>query len=261
MYRTYLLSVFFLFLLFSTCKKEMCDDDTNVECPNYNPCWDAQETSAYFTIIENTVGYSRLRDNWFSAIDSDTVFQHSLTFTAEEEDALYIWVIGQDTFYDRSVSLWDFPAGESIDISLFIEREPNTECFPNDDGKESLTRTFYRLNSFCEASVVGRYLVHDIEDTDHEFEFELMVCTEFGPPYYGENFIINFDGSGCMKPVDVFLRTNYEFMFDASTVECGAPIGHIYMSPSNTQKVNIEFAYQLGEHKGDTLRLEGVRVQ
>lgn len=242
--------------------EEKCDDETNPECPNYNPCWDARETTAYFTITENTQGHAYLRDHWFSAIDSDTVFQHSLTFTAVGEDADFIWVIGLDTFfYRRSVSLWGFPAGETTDVTLFVERRPNTQCFPNDDGKASLTRSFYRIESFCDASVVGKYRVHDVTKPNHEFEFELKVCTEQGPPYYGSYYIINLDGTGCTKPVHIHLLTNYEFMFDAGTVECGAPIGHIKVNPSNPNRVNMKFAYQRGENAGDTLRLEGVRIR
>lgn len=250
-----------LCLCWSSCQEESCDDPTDMRCPNYDPCLDTHETSAYFTISENPGINPPLRDDWFLYIDSDTVYQSSITFIAQEKDATYTWYIGRDTFYDRSVSLWGFPGDQSFEVTLVVERTPDSACFPDDDGKARLTRTFYRREEFCEASIVGKYRLHPVDEPAQEFDFELLVCTAYGPPLYGDYYLLNIDGQGCSKPVPHHLRTNYEYTFSASSFECGAPIGHLYLLPEDRDHVYLTYALRRGDNQGDTLRFEGYRIR
>ena len=115
-----------------SCKKEqpaipMVADD---------PCDCATEVSAEFTMGEiSGIGFGA--DTTFT----DTIFHtKNLHFVAQEEDAQYTWYIGTEVLNTKEVTRYFGPtlAGTDHTISLVVRKTPNTNCFPQDDGYDSI---------------------------------------------------------------------------------------------------------------------------
>lgn len=129
-----------------------CFDPGNPECENYDPCfYSPGVTTAAFRIIEPSG--AAVEDFEFDEpipykpLESDTVLRSDITFTALDmgKGADFTWYIGREVLKGRTVTRRSFPENEDIPITLVVRREPDLDCFPNDDGYDSLTRVMYRL--------------------------------------------------------------------------------------------------------------------
>ena len=130
-----LLSFLFLLALFA-CKKEQ-PEILNAE----DPCECASEVSADFVIEEalnNIPHYDWVRTD-------TTLHSKEVQFSALIENAEYKWYIGIEEFDTKSISRYfsDQWKGHDIPITLVVQKEPNEICFPNDDGYDSITKTFH----------------------------------------------------------------------------------------------------------------------
>lgn len=97
---------------------------------------------------------------------NDVYFETPLTTLA---DSVH-WKIGDDArvFTQRKFSLKFLNPEGKIDVRLILYRKPNAACFANDDGIDTISKTFYLKNGAVEQPVVGRfkgYLVGNEQDT------------------------------------------------------------------------------------------------
>jgi len=128
--------VVFVVVLFA-CRKEQMEIG-NAE----DPCDCASEVSADFDILERHI---QLAQSEF--IVTDHVLgggSKQVRFRAIEKDAEYKWFIGLDVEVEKETfknfgSQW---IGSTIPITLVVKKEPNLICFPDDDGYDSITKTF-----------------------------------------------------------------------------------------------------------------------
>jgi hypothetical protein len=139
---------------FGSC--DNCEDITNPECKNYDPCWEG-EVKASFTIMEQVAGNSTAR-RYFIPYDTDTIVQYSIEFAAPEGFDKYTWLIGSEVLNERVIYRNNFPRGQTTPITLIVEKTPNTICFPDDDGIDTLVRYMYRTLDRCEQLVDGWYI-------------------------------------------------------------------------------------------------------
>ena len=106
---------------------------------NPNPCKNLKPVSADFKF---QVGFYDL-DSLVTV--EDTVYMNKVYFIAKEENANYLWTVGD---YISNPTKKDFflifnqPQG-LIKTKLNVTKEPNKACFPNDDGIDSLTRRLF----------------------------------------------------------------------------------------------------------------------
>ncbi len=122
-------------LLLEQCKCNKCEDPSNPECSNYDPCYGVAKTSADFKIEERTGSY------W---VETDTVARYSsVRFTALQDAESYRWLIGADEFNEKSFTLSNFPYNSWIGVTLIVKRTPNKTCYPNDNGIDTVYRRFY----------------------------------------------------------------------------------------------------------------------
>jgi hypothetical protein len=127
-------------VLVLACKKEK--PELNVS--NHDPCGCAQEVSAEFVIEESG---SFIFDDLPDWVETDTIM-HSKTvrFRAIETDAdEYTWYLGAEVLSTSSV-VRDFPsqlANSDIPVTLVVRKTPNSICFPNDDGYDSIVRVMH----------------------------------------------------------------------------------------------------------------------
>src|SRR6218665_794482 len=69
-------------------------------------------------------------------------------FIANEENATYRWELKDYpiNYTTKSFSIgFDKPFGK-VEVKLTVNKEPNTSCFPNDDGADTVTKTLVVLD-------------------------------------------------------------------------------------------------------------------
>lgn len=132
-------------ICFHSCKPE--------DAPQ-NPCTSSHKVSASFLIQEDWNSNDYGSGQW-EYYDSDTLSTVRVKFTANEDGATYRWQIGTDTnvFTQKSFSLSfnDYlaahPGYRRFDVRLIVNRTPDTRCFPDDDGIDTIIRTFTIVDS------------------------------------------------------------------------------------------------------------------
>lgn len=154
---TYCLLILTLLVIVAGCKKDddtPCDDASNPACPNYDPCYGTNPVSADFEFLAR---YGIGSDaEWIS----ETKFPGSpIRFSALDKDAdSYTWYLGLDTITGVDVvelDISDLPAGIYSAI-LVLENQPNLNCFPSDDGRDSTVHYFEKVD-FCEGLFLGKF--------------------------------------------------------------------------------------------------------
>lgn len=192
-------NLFFVFLLgmsvigISSCHKD-CTDETNIDCPNYNPCYNAVETSADFR-FGYTVGTQQGGINHTFYTDTFVPGRRIGFFANDENAEYYEWKVGVD---DRT---WDTPYfslqfdeadslilySEPIEVRLITHRTPHKDCYPNDDGIDTSYRYIHFLrptNAF-----LGTWRGSLSENPDEVYDIKIYV--EDNPPYYDAFYIDN----------------------------------------------------------------------
>ena len=138
-----------------------CVDETNPECPNYDPCWDAlPPVSAAFEMAEIIGRYQRpnqLPGISYTLTDTALADNH-VRFRAEQEADSYQWRIGSDprTFTEREVTLF-FPDPTQLTVTLIVKRASRTDCYPEDDGIDTVRRRLVVV-PIVQSAIVGDYL-------------------------------------------------------------------------------------------------------
>lgn len=124
-------------------------DAGNPDCINFNPCLNAQPTSADFTICEQSGPLK----------ESDTVLiGNYILFTANQELESYDWQVGLDTLhrYTKSFDLYFRSAVGTINVTLIGKRKPNHFCFPHDDGVDTVVKQL-TVVSQNQTKLYGKY--------------------------------------------------------------------------------------------------------
>jgi hypothetical protein len=157
-------------LALAACEKEIAPS---------NPCETHQATSAAFTIKEAT--YLDIIDPISPdfLMDTDSCYLSSIYFEAMQQDAdSFIWQIGTEPEprYGKQVNVVfpDVLRGTTFTIRLIVKRnKPNTLCFPDDNGIDTMIRTFYFLRHNEELSWEGTYYGSDTDKPDSMYTIVL----------------------------------------------------------------------------------------
>jgi hypothetical protein len=205
--KIFLFTSVFLLLLFS-CRKDQLEIKQTTD-----PCDCASEVSADFDILER-----HLLAGSGELIVTDHVFGRNgkeVRFRAKQDDAEYTWYIGseienkKETFKVFGLQ-W---IGSTIPITLVVKKEPNLICFPNDDGYDSISKTFNIYESCHEPYLLeGIFRMASENSTDSidiTIEFK-----EYAPWNDCRNAdITNFDGVGSVCPGNYFrVSKSYRYM-------------------------------------------------
>jgi hypothetical protein len=114
---------------------------------------------------------------------ADTFFSNTtIEFKANQTNALsYAWSFpnGQNTSDKATFSLGirnNF--GNTIPIQLIVKYKPDKKCFPNDDGIDTLQKSFYIVEYDKEAAWVGIFRGHNEDKPNHTFEIIIKFIPE-----------------------------------------------------------------------------------
>jgi hypothetical protein len=235
-----LVSILVLVFVLNSCGKESVE----------NPCECGQKPiTAAFTITEKYYFPQGNTLDLFEPYDTDTVFASNIVFTALEEDAEYTWQIGTETLHTNIVERSGFPANQPIPITLIVKKEPDIECFPNDDGIDTLTRYLYRgdyttSDLFIEGKFQG-YLEGSPLDT---FTVTIFVVPPFPVvPQSGTNgpYIKNLRGDGCEFIAGGSITSARQMIFAADYSNCDYIYGKIDLLDRATMEIKVWFTYSL----------------
>jgi hypothetical protein len=113
-------------------------------CKDEPECSSSMETKAYFEGY-NTENLKLWQEIKYPLIENDTNWAH-MTFVAKniENATYYKWIIGAEEIENTpTVFRQGFPRNVLVPITLIVKKTPNKNCFPNDDGIDTLTKTYY----------------------------------------------------------------------------------------------------------------------
>lgn len=174
------------------------DDEAMVD-----PCEGLNATSAEFYIYPN-LGFAA-PDNWRN-IDADTIgFTQGGTFVPKYKSDKYIWLIGSEMLEDSVISRSNFPENENVTVTLIVENfNPSTECFPNDIGRDTFSRTFFANKDVAVTSWEGEFKgVYDfLPGEEHQFALHRDSFWVYGLPY-----------NECQHRFDVIASTRVALLF------------------------------------------------
>jgi hypothetical protein len=233
-------SMLFLFAAVTGCKEDdedQCCDPTNPECVNYDPCFGETETTAAFKFFAR---YGLGEDaEW---VEETKFIGSPILFAAEDTTAdSYTWYLGIDTFTNvtqvqRTISQL---ANGSYPASLVVEKTPNLDCFPLDDGRDSLYMEFEVVDR-CEALTYGKFrgMRQGVDNDSIDIEIYLAdfntgePCVENSTTFFvncaGQNDTVAGSGIG------TYSRTRF------TSGGFGYPDGEIIVSAD----LSVEFDYE-----------------
>lgn len=164
-------------------------------------CSCAKETNADFD-IEEIAGYGL----WYEkrSITDSSFKDINIIFTAKAENATYKWYIGNEILETKSVMRFfnSSLVGQTISITLVVQKKPNYICLPNDDGYDSITKTVVITNrnfdsSFSEPNptLEGVFRMKEENGSDSiDISINMYVDTR------DRVTISNYDGNGSVLP-------------------------------------------------------------
>lgn len=115
--------------------------ENNIDPPIVDPCQGKEQVKAKFEIYEAQAYNS---DIW-KYTDTDTIMRAAAFFKAIGEFEEYEWHLGSEIIKEKSFVRYNLPRGVHIPITLIVRKKPETACFPNDDGIDTITRSFYSM--------------------------------------------------------------------------------------------------------------------
>jgi hypothetical protein len=144
--------------MLGSCCKEQCQDPQNPECENYDPC--------FGRTLDNEILISlnfSPTPKWFQP---DIRFWRTLIHFRPSKKiagAKYTWYLGTEVIEDyeftRDFAVTKTTKEQGIAVKLIIERPKQLDCFPDDDGIDTLERKIYFMENYCESMMVGKYKV------------------------------------------------------------------------------------------------------
>jgi hypothetical protein len=191
-------------LLMMGCSKDDevvdCDDFTNPACSNYNPCHDQTEVSAEFiAYIEPSYRHDTPEGIEMRIISDTFLYGNQIIFEAKDEHAKsYKWKIGTDDriWTTSSVSLLfarvdSLSYKDGITVQLIVEKDPNTACFPNDNGIDTVTRHIAFVSSFSRLPFTGTWRGTNSVRPDITYDLEIFRVYAHERADYGINNLFN----------------------------------------------------------------------
>lgn len=248
-------------ILFTACD---CDDPTNPECSNYAPCWNINEpVTASFT-MEERYWYATAVKELFVQYDTDTAVIDAMEFKAPEGFDKYTWIIGAETLHERVVYRSDFPRGQSIPITLIVEKEPSLICFPNDDGVDTLTRYLYLTpNGGCGTLVRGKFEGYFEHEPNTKRTVEFKMCEDrprLGKTLFAYGLTDDCDSVGIDELI--FRHKEINFWGGGWSGNCGNPFGSAKIAEDDNNLLTIEYVYyDYHPLAGETRKFEGRRIE
>ncbi len=244
------LNIILIILVIACCKDEdpePCMEPSNPDCANYDPCYGKELPSAAFLMEDWTFD----ENGQFAYVADDSIFRGTeIRFRSPLElpEFQHIWYIGAETLSGYQVLrlFRDVPRPATITIHHVIEYPVDSTCFPLDDGKDSVTQSFYLIEYWNELASFGTYRVANENSTD-SFDFKIAMLlpdgseAPFDPSINNRKRVFeNFNNEGDSIDYFDYSPVNTIGYFDGNG--SNTPKGSIRID-IETKKVELEFTY------------------
>jgi hypothetical protein len=152
----------------NSCKEDCpcTDNPTNPECDNYDPCWNKQPVTGDFEISQQPVTfYPDYIGDWHPDLKffRGLIGFRPVNFIEGDTSVKYTWLLGSEVVHDyyleRDFSDTRQTGENNIPITLIVEKEPDLDCFPLDDGKDTITKYIQLVENACEFLTFGDFKV------------------------------------------------------------------------------------------------------
>ncbi len=249
-------------LLVYACKKDddaLCDNPTNVECPNYDPCHGGPINKADFTISTRVSTW----EGW--QFFADTMFGPD--FPILYFDALYPGQVTSHTWYlgsqiiDEASFVRNFanePYPSNIMVSHVVTYDELDPCKPNDTGHDSVAVTFRLVGSYFEFASIGTF--RGRHNGSEEYEWSVYPINENGDTAYSvyetvDFRYVNFHNTGEVADYFTHYPTNKKVSVGGASSGSGDPRG-IYLV-NNSGEIIFDYWYIL---QGNDFQFNGIKI-
>ena len=250
----------FVLLALGSCKKEKpCQDPSNPDCENYDPCYGKKAPSADF-IIGQSSNQSYFGMKSYEFVSDDTMFAPfywPVTFMAKEQDAEYEWELGAETITARRFSRGFDNAGYGRYFAkLTIRKEVDNSCFPEYTGTATFTK-YFEIRPFYEFPIIGKYRVLFEGEKDSTIiqiqPWEMRRVGGFGNPYTMINdksekelMLINFS-NGKSAEADTMPNTHFttDMLFSGNKLYTNRrPVDHSNIELKEGKFITAEYTLE-----------------
>jgi hypothetical protein len=179
-YKIFLLLLSGFIIIGTGCKDDdECPDETNIICPDYDPCWDREPVFADFTMYRTARARVWLQQDSFIAVPFERKATYGdVNFSATDRNATsYHWQVGDNPDNDRFTPDFSmrFPCstvGAQIPVTLTVTRPGDTTCVDWTQTSETTTRIL-EIVSIEDTAIKGRYRGHLLSKPEEEYTFEV----------------------------------------------------------------------------------------
>jgi hypothetical protein len=191
-------------VIISSCDED-CEDITNPECPNFDPCYGVVDVPIGTIEVGNTLYVGPNQPDIL--FQGDTVLYGGVYFKTNISNAIrYEWKVGTDSrTWDTKEFQLNFSDDDStilrynpIEVRLIVEYE-TSDCFPENDGIDTVYKTIH-FRAYWENKIEGTWEGHLDDDTENPYRMTLDIKKSFqGIPPGDVLYIYNQYGlnSGC----------------------------------------------------------------
>lgn len=228
-----------------------CPDEPPVQPED--PCLGVKPISASFKIYEVPNFY---QEGWIN-YDSDTIATLDITFVADADNAIqYEWYIGSEIINTKTVTRKNFPRDQAIPITLVVRGTPNTKCFPNDDGIDTVTRLIHTLSDFYKPACSGRnvfggkYFGYNIDEQTKPYTIELTECFPDSSRWNEKTIRLQNLTPNCDISTWDFLLGTFKQIFLASYNNYAALTPNCFIRIYGSRSDSIEIRYNIQKKPG-----------
>jgi hypothetical protein len=188
-------------------------------------CEGSKRTSAEFKVYNELYYFDKENGKIvekLKLVEEDTFMLSYVTFEAIDPNAQsYEWTVGSDPkkrtdkkftlFFDKPGVISENP----LPIKLKVTKAPNTKCFPNDTGIDSVIHKIYFLPR-DKWPVYGKYFGYDNTNPNEKYTIEIFAGFMNG--YYTTDSLKNLPNNCSKLPLGFRSGTAFEFAISRTSV-------------------------------------------
>lgn len=191
-------------LLNSQCRS--CDDPSNPDCPNYDPCYGKKPANADFAIKESVGYYTPVfptKEPCDTALQSNYVFFFPTDTLADS----YEWRVGSDPrVFTSKVLYLEFDVLGEIEVTLKVKYNLNRDCSFYKDSVAIKTKKLTVLPR-PQARTIGIFNGYFTSKPQDTFNLETGIDINHSPIQYYNNFPNGCVGQQLSEYVNFGYRT------------------------------------------------------
>jgi len=276
-----------LLLLIATqywgCRKECpkpCQDPTNPDCENYDPCFGKVAANADFT-MEVKLGERKFEADTFGSTNT-------VIFTAKKWAESYHWIIGGNEYKTQSFTNRDFPQYVNIQVTLIVKNTTILSCNPYGKTNDTITKTFYATgNGFRDTPYQKNYITplwhgsyegYFKDNPTVKRKIELLEYIKPDGANWQQRFILRgfpypntSSEQGAWTASSFFPQYSETALYLNTVLYGGGPgfpsipamQGYIWLTRYNHDEINMEYKFQdtLDKSKWYLHEFKGIRIK